>query len=71
MPREIKPPPAGAKIVFVGEFDSNFGFTPRERRSPSLDQTQTDALEIKANLSGAGNIKPKDTEQDKGKEKEE
>jgi len=47
---EIKPPPAGAKINFAGSFESNFGFTLRERRSPNLDHIQTDALEIEENL---------------------
>ena len=50
LPVEIKPPPAGAKITFAGAFESNFGFTLRERRSPTLDQIQTNALEIEANL---------------------
>jgi len=43
---EIKPPPAGAKIKFAGDFESNFGFKLRERRSPTLDQIQIVALEI-------------------------
>lgn len=38
LPVEIKTPPAGEKITFAGAFESNFGFTLRERRSPTLDQ---------------------------------
>jgi len=53
-PVEIKPLPAGAKITFAGDFESNFGFTLREIRSPTLDQIQTNALEIEANLVAAG-----------------
>jgi len=54
IPVEIKPPPTGAKITFAGAFESYFGFTLRERRSTTLDQIQTDALEIEANLVAAG-----------------
>lgn len=37
-PAEIKPPQFDAWVVFVGAFDSKFGFTLRERKSPTLDQ---------------------------------
>ena len=68
LPTEIKPPPAGAKITFAGAFESNFGFTLRERRSPTLNQIQTDALEIEANLVAAGKAPETQPIQDKGKE---
>lgn len=55
---EISPRLAGAKITFAGAFESNFGFTLREGRSPTLDQIQTDALEIEANMV-AGRKEPK------------
>ena len=64
---EIKPPPAGAKLTFAGTFESNFGFTLRERRSPTLDQIQTDALEIEANLVVVGKTRETQPIQDKGK----
>lgn len=64
---EIKPPPAGAKITFAGAFESNFGFTLRERRSPTLDQIQTYALEIEANLVAARKAPKTQPTQDKGK----
>jgi len=46
---EIKPPPAGEKVVFTGAFDSDFGFSLRERRSPTLDQIHTDDLNLNRN----------------------
>jgi len=45
LPVEIKPPLVAAPVVFVRAFDSDFGFTLRERRSSTLDQIQTDAEE--------------------------
>ena len=66
---EIKPPPASAKITFVGAFELDFGFTLRERRSPTLDQIQTDALEIEANLVATCKAPETQSIQDKGKAK--
>ena len=44
-PVEMKPPPPfGAKVVFAGDFEVDFSFTFRERRYPTLEQIQTDAL---------------------------
>ena len=65
LPLEMKPPPIGARVVFAGAFEPEFSFTLRERRSPTLEQIQTDALEIEANMSATGKG------QDKGKGKEE
>jgi len=62
---EMKPPPIGARVVFAGVFEPEFSFMLRERRFPTLDQIQTDALEIEANMSATGKV------QDKGKAKEE
>jgi len=50
---EIKPPPTSAKIIFLGAFESNFGFTLRERRCTTLDHIQINSLEIEANLVAA------------------
>ena len=61
IPLEIKPPPVGAKVVFAGVFELDFGFTLRERWSPILDQIYTNALEIESNMSAAGKIKIKNT----------
>jgi len=69
LPAEIKPPPVGAKITFAVAFESNFGFTLRERRAPTLDQIQIDSLEIEVNLVAAGKAPETQHSQDKGKEK--
>ena len=53
----MKPPQTATKVVFVGAFESEFGFTLRERKSTSLDQAQTDALEIEANFASTGKSK--------------
>lgn len=70
LPVEIKPPHVGAKVLFTGVFESKFGFTLRERRSITLDEIQTNAVEIEANLSAALKIKQKDEAIDKNKGKE-
>ena len=69
LPIEMKPPPVGAKVVFARDFEVDFSFTLRERRSPTLEQIQTDALEIEANMTTAGKIKENQSIQEKGKEK--
>ena len=43
--------------MFVGAFESEFGFTLRERKSASLDQAQNDALEVEANFASIGKSK--------------
>ena len=65
---EMKAPPTGAKITFAWAFELDFGFTVRDRRSPTLDQIQTDALEIEENLVAAGKAPKTHHIQDKGKE---
>jgi len=42
--------------VFLGAFESNFGFTLRERKSLTLDQIQIDALEVEANFTSSGKL---------------
>lgn len=68
---EIKPPSAGKKVVFARAFELDFGFTLREKISPTLDQIQMDPLEIEANLTTTGQSKGKQQAWDKGKGKEE
>ena len=46
IPAEIKPPQAATKVFFLGSFEQDFGFTLRERKSTSLDQIQTDIVEV-------------------------
>lgn len=53
---EMKPPRTGAKVVFAGTFESDFESTLREKRYPTLDQIQIDALKIEVNSSAAENI---------------
>jgi len=40
-------------------FESDFGFTLRERKSLSLDQLQIDALEVEANFTSVGKSRGK------------
>ena len=58
-PVEIKPPPFGEKVVFSGAIEAYFSFKLRERRSPTLEQIQTDTLEIEANMTTTGKAKGK------------
>lgn len=44
MPIEINPPQIVSRVVFVGAFEYEFGFTRRERKSRTLDQLQVDAF---------------------------
>ena len=56
LPAKIKPPQATSKVVFVWEFELEFGFTLRERKSWTLDQIQIDALEVEANFTSTGKL---------------
>jgi len=38
-------------VVFVGAFESDVGFTLKERKSTTLDQLQIDSLKVEANLA--------------------
>jgi hypothetical protein len=38
----------------LGAFESDFGFTLRERKSLTLDQLQVDALEVEENFTSQG-----------------
>lgn len=51
LPIEIKPPQVVAKVFFSRAFELEFGFTLIERMSRTLDQIQTDALEVEANFT--------------------
>lgn len=68
---EIKPPQATAHVLFVGAFESNFGFTLRERKSRTLYQLQVDALEVEENFTLVGKSRGKDEPIEKKREKEE
>lgn len=43
--------------MFIGAFESEFGFTISERNSISLDQAQTYALEVEEKFSSTGKSK--------------
>ena len=66
----MKPHQNAAKVVFIAAFDSDFGFSLRERKLATLDDAQSDALELEENFSFTGKLKVK-AEQDtrrRGKE---
>ena len=65
----MKPPPVGARVVFSRAFESDFSFTLRERISPTLEQIQTDALDIEANMNTTRKTQEKQSIQHKGKAK--
>jgi len=70
LPNEINPPQVASRVVFVGAFESNFGFTLRERKSHTLDQLHVDSLEVEENFTLAGKSKGNNepTEKKRGKE---
>ena len=66
----MKPHQNAAKVVFIAAFDSDFSFSLRERKHATLDDAQSDALELEANFASSGKLKGK-AEQDvrrRGKE---
>lgn len=71
LPVEIKPPQEVTKVFFVGAFERDFGFTLREIKSHTLDQIQTDALEVEANFTSTGKWKSKAKHGDRRRGKEE
>ena len=46
-------------MVFIVDFESDFGFSLRERKSATLDEAQNIALEVEANFSSMGKSKGK------------
>ena len=70
MPVEINSPQYATLVVFVGAFDSEFGFTLRERKSHTLDRLQVNALEVEENFTSAGKSRGKQepTKNKSGKE---
>jgi hypothetical protein len=57
IPSEVKPPPRAAQLRYVDSFESDFALLLRERRSTSLDDMMSDAIEVEVNLMASGNIK--------------
>lgn len=70
MPSEIKPPLVVARVAYLGAFEFDFGFTLRERKFPTLDQLQVDALEVETKFSSTGKSsgKQETTRNRRGKE---
>jgi len=67
----MKPHQTAAKVIFIAAFESDFGFSLRERKLAALDDAQIDPLELEANFASTGKSKGK-SEQDtrrRGKEK--
>lgn len=59
LPDDIKPPATAAHVVFMGVFEFDIGFSLRERNSLNIEQLQTDALEVEANMVSVGKSKVK------------
>jgi hypothetical protein len=57
IPTEVKPPPGAAQLRYVDSFDSDFALLLRERRSNTLDDMMSDAIEVEVNLMASGKIK--------------
>jgi hypothetical protein len=57
IPTEVKPPPRAAQLRYVDSFDSDFALLLRERRSNTLDDMMSDAIEVEVNLMASGKIK--------------
>ena len=59
MPVDCKPPVAAAKVRLSKEFDDDFVVMLRERVSNTLEDMQTNAIEVEANRSASGKLKAK------------
>jgi hypothetical protein len=57
IPIEVKPPPRVAQLRYVDSFDSDFALLLRERRSTSLDDMMSDAIEVEVNQTASRKIK--------------
>jgi hypothetical protein len=57
IPTEVKPPPRASQLRYANYFDSEFALLLRERRSNSLDDMMSDAIEVEVNLMASGKIK--------------
>lgn len=54
---DCKPPVAVAKVRFSKAFDGEFSVMLRERVSNTLEDMQTNAIEVEANRSASGKLK--------------
>jgi len=60
IPVDCKPPVADAKVRFSKAFDDDFAVMLRERVSNTLQDMQTNSIEVEANRSASGKIKAKE-----------
>jgi len=58
-------------VGFARAFETDFGFTLRERKSHSLDWIQIDALEVEANFTSNGKWRGRTDHGDRRRGKEE
>lgn len=68
---KIKSPQVVSKVVFLGDFESEFDFTLREIKSHTLDLIHSYSLEVEANFTSTGKSrgKPNYVDRRRGKEK--
>lgn len=59
MPPDYKPPVTTTKVRFSKDFDYDFAFMLRERTSPTLQDMQTNAIEVETNRSASYKLKAK------------
>jgi hypothetical protein len=57
IPTEVKPPPRAAQLQYANSFDSDFALLSRERRSNTLYDMMSHAIEVEVNLMASGKIK--------------
>jgi hypothetical protein len=57
IPIKVKPPPRVSQLQYVDSFDNDFPLFLRERRSNTLDDMMSDAIEVEVNLIASGKIK--------------
>ena len=71
LPADMKPHQTAAKVVFVAAFDSEFGFSLKERKPATLDDAQANALELEENFASTGKLKGKSEQDSRRRGKEE
>ena len=71
LPADMKPHQNAAKVVFIAAFDSDFGFSLRERKPTTLYDAQSDALELEANFASTGKLRGKAEKDTRRRGKEE
>ena len=57
IPTEIKPTEIAAKLTYANSFDHEFSLLLRERKSESLQNMQSAALEVESNILASNRLK--------------